>query len=145
MASNVYTNATKLFGDGDVDWLVDTIRVMLMKSSFTPDLDVNIFVADISADELSVSGYARQTLANKFSTKDNANNRTDYGADNPVFTSLAAGQTVGWAVIFKLVTNDADSPVICVLDGTDVATNGGTITLRFNGTAGSGITFRLAA
>jgi hypothetical protein len=145
MASNVFTNATKLFGDGDIDWLADTIRIMLLKSSFTPDLDADIFVADVSADELGVAGYARITLANKFSTKDNANNRTDYGADNPVWAALAAGETIGWAVVFKLVTNDADSPVICVLDGADVATNGGQITLRFNGTAVSGIAFRLAA
>jgi hypothetical protein len=145
MASNVFTNATKLFGDGDIDWLSDTIRVMLMTSAYTPDLDADIFVADIVADELSVGGYARVTLANKFSTKDNGNNRTDYGADNPVWAALAAGETIGWAIVFKLVTNDADSPVIAVLDGTDVPTNGGQVTLRFNGAAGSGPAFRLAA
>ena len=145
MASNVFTNATKLFGDGDIDWLVDTIKIMLMKSAYTPDVDANIFVADITANELTVGGYARVTLATKFSTKDNANNRTDYGADNPVWAALAAGETIGWAVIFKQVTNDADSTLIAVLDGADVATNGGQITLRFNGTAVSGIAFRLAA
>jgi len=145
MASFVFTNATKLFGDGDIDWPVDTIRVMLLKSSFTPDQDADIFVSDVVADEIGVAGYARITLANKFSTKDNANNRTDYGADNPVWAALAAGETIGWAIVFKLVTNDADSPVIALLDGTDVPTNGGQVTLRFNSQAGSGPAFRLAA
>jgi hypothetical protein len=145
MASNVFTNATKLFGDGDIDWLADDIRVMLLTSAFTPDLDADIFVADVVADELGVAGYARIVLATKFSTKDNGNNRTDYGADNPVWAALAAGATIGWAIVFKQITNDADSPVIAVLDGADVATNGGQITLRFNGTASSGVAFRLAA
>lgn len=145
MASNVYTNATKLFGDGDIDWLADTIRVMLLTAAFVPDLDADIFVADVVTDELVGAGYARITLAGKLSTKDNGNNRTDYIANNPVWAAIAAGETIGWAIVFKQITNDADSTLIAVLDGADVATNGGQITLRFNGTAVSGIAFRLAA
>lgn len=145
MASWVLTNATKLFGDGDIDWLADTIRVLLVDDTHVPDQDADIFVADVSADEVAVAGYARITLANKTSVKDNGNNRTDYGADNPVWAALAAGVTIAYAYVFKLVTNDADSPLIALLDGADVATNGGQVTLRFNGTAGSGIAFRLAA
>lgn len=147
MADFIYTNATKLLGDGTVDWDAGghTYTLMLLLAAHVPDRDADVFVADIVADEISVAGYARVNLTTRTVTVDNANNRSDYDADNPVWVTLAAGQTIGFAAIFKLVTNDADSPLIALLDPADLPTNGGQVTLRFNATAGSGTAFRIAA
>lgn len=116
-----------------VTFTSDTIKIGLLKSSAAPDRTAN-FVSDVVAGsaEISVSGYSRQTLGSKTVTESDASSRVEYDAADAAFTGLASGQTIGWAFVYKEVTNDADSPVICILDLTDTPTNGGDITIQFN-------------
>lgn len=74
-----------------------------------------------------------QTLGSKTGpTTDGTNHRTVYDAADPTFSAVAGGSTVGWCVVYKFVTNDADSIPISVLDLTDTPTNGGDIGITFN-------------
>lgn len=130
MASILYNKLYQLALTGGIDLEDDTINVLLVDDTYTAD-KAHDFVSDVVADELSGTGYTRKTLAGKSVTLDNGNNRVTFDATDPVWTGLDAG-VIGGAVIFKQVTNDADSPLICYLDPTNLTTNGSDVTLQFN-------------
>lgn len=90
----------------DKNWVTDTFRVMLLTSAYTPNVDHD-FVADVVANETSGSGYSRQTLANKAIVIDDTNDRADHNADTVTWAALTAA--FRYAVVYKFVTNDADS------------------------------------
>jgi len=130
MASINYNNLFKLALEGNIDLIDDTINVLLVDASYT-ESKAHTFVSSVVANELSGTGYSRKTLAGKSVTIDVGNSRVSFDATDPVWTGLNAG-TIGGAVLFKQVTNDADSPVICFLDPTNLVTNGSDVTLQFN-------------
>lgn len=131
MASIVYNKGAYLALTASLNFGSDTIKALLVQSSYTPNKDHN-FVSDIVASEISVSGYSRQTLATKTVTEDDTNDRVVFDADNPSFGSLAAGQTIGGVVIFKDTGSDATSPLLFFNDTADTATNGNTVTFQID-------------
>lgn len=132
--------AMQLSSNGSVSWSADTIDILLVKSSYTPNVDDAI--ATVVAGEITgVSGYTgghagagRKTLASKTKTKSDANDRIVFDAADPsVWTSLGAGDTIGGAVIIKRGSvSDADAVPICFIDLTNTPTNGGNITVAFD-------------
>jgi hypothetical protein len=129
MASLIYPKLIELLNAGTLDWSSDTIRIMLLDDTATYNR-AHDFVDDIVADELSGGSYARQTLGTKTSA-DNGTTRWNWDAADPVFTAVAGSQTVGSAVVYKFITDDASSPLLAYLDGTNIATNGGDVTVTF--------------
>lgn len=106
-------------------WASDTIKIRLVPSSVTPDKDNTVMTG------LTAIG-TDQTLGSKTRTEDTTNDRIVYDAADPTWTAVAGGSTIGWAVVYKLVTNDADSPPLFVIDLTDTPTNGGDVTIQFS-------------
>ncbi len=137
MASITTNKGRTLIANGSVDLLTDTLKVMLLSSAYTPNKDHN-FISDISANELSGTGYTagfggsgRKTLAGKTVTQDDTNDLAVFDANDVTWTAINAG-TVAYAAVVKEVTSNADSPVLAVLDvSPDVATNGGDWTLQW--------------
>lgn len=128
--ANLVTNKCKyeLFtGDANLD--AADLRVMLIKSN-APTVDTN-FVSDIVAGELTVSGYARQTLSGETVTEDDTLDFAYLDATDPTFSSLVSGETVIGAVLFRHTGSDATAPVYAYYDVTDTPTNGGDITIQF--------------
>lgn len=122
-----------------IDWKSDTIKAMLVTSSYTPNVDDD-FASTPAANEISVTGYTpgfagsgRKTLGTKTATVNDTADRGELGAANITWTTLGAGATIAGVVIYKHNTSDADSPLICYLDVTDTVTNGGDISLTFAG------------
>ena len=107
---------------GDVDYINDTISCALLTSAYTP-AQTDEFASSFTG-ELAVSGYSRVNLASKTITHDAGARQINYDANDLLFTSLGAGATVVYAVIFKDTGNDATSPVLCWTDGLSVATDG---------------------
>ena len=132
MASKVYPKALELLNAGTLNWGSDTIRILLVNASSTYNR-THDFVDDIVANELSGGSYARQALASKTST-DNGTDKWIFDAADPVFSSVASGQTAAAAIVFKFITNDAASPLLAFIDGVDVVANGGDITVQFAST-----------
>lgn len=140
MAAVLYNRGAKLLGDntGRVNFLGDTIKIMLVTSGYTFNRDHD-FVSSASGSELSGTGYTggfngsgRKTLGSKTITEDDTNDRAVYDAANPsAWTAINAG-TVAAAIIIKENTSDADSDLIAYLDGSAVATNGGDLTVSFH-------------
>lgn len=141
MANGVYNRAKYMLADGTLDLPTTAdLRVLLVKSTYTFDPDHN-FVSDVIAgsQEISVGGYSRQALANETITEDDANDFAYLDADDSVFTSLASGQTIGGAVVYKFNAADASAEVIAFYDTTDTLTNGGNVTIQWNTPANGGV------
>lgn len=130
MASNLYNPGLEKLLDGTIAFETDTINVLLVNTTHT-FTKTHEFVSDIVANEASGTGYARKTLANAAIALDAANDRVEFDADNPSYTALDAG-TIAAAIIFKQVTNDADSPLIAQIDFADLVTNGSDVELQIN-------------
>lgn len=114
------------------NFLSDTYRAMLLDSSFVPDADTQEFVADISADELSGGGYARIALAGKTEVVDPSADTITYDCDDLAFGALTApAGTAAYVAVFRLVTVDADSPIVAAF-AVDRTADGTAFTLVVN-------------
>lgn len=146
MASGPYHRNILKMLDGTIAYLTDTIKVLLVSTAtpytYNPDHE---FVSagganDIDDAEANVTNYTRgfagagrKTLASKTLTANDASDRVEVDAADVVWTTLggASNQTLAAAVVLKEITNDAASRMFAYLDFTDVATNGGDITVQF--------------
>lgn len=121
-----------LNGTHQLDAGGQTYKVMLLKSSYTFDL-TDVYVSDLSADEVSVTSYARQTLTGRALALDSGNNRAKFTANSPSFGSLGTGQTAGGAVIFRdLGTGDGTAKVVIWIPFSPTIVLGGTLDLNWN-------------
>jgi hypothetical protein len=132
--ANVYNNAKEQIMNGFIDLDADTLVLLLLQETPNFDADdnsVSDVLADAANDEVTVTGYSRQTLGAVTVTQDDVNDRAEADAADVVFSSLAAGETVGAAVLYRQVTTDADHIPIAFYDVTDTPTNGGDITIQW--------------
>lgn len=129
MASFTYNLARQKILDGTLSLSADTLKFMLVNSSYTPDKD-HTNVGQVNPGELSGTGYVgafggsgRKTVASKTF---GVNNTTDKGymdCADPLWTAINAG-TIAGIVVIKEITNDAGSLPIAFIDVGDLATNG---------------------
>jgi hypothetical protein len=131
----VYDNAIFLQASGQLDWDSSTFKVLLLKTGYTPSKDHD-YVSQLTpaSNEISVSGYARQTLANSQVLIDGTNHVIRLKTDNVTFSGLSAGQTAVAFAIFKQGTNDADSPLVYYSDedGFPLTTDTGEIFIQWS-------------
>lgn len=147
MANGVYNKGKAEIAKALTDLDGSTLKVLLVNSTYTFDADTDFVdnggAADPIDKEISVSGYARQTLTTKVVTQDNTNDFAYLDADDTVFTALVAGQTIGGAVLFRDSGSDATSPLLAFYDLTDTPTNGGNVTIQW-AAAAAGCILKLA-
>lgn len=139
--ANALTNYAK--GEllkGSIDLVNDTIKVMLITDSHTPDIDAEEFIDDVSTNEVAASGsYSAGggTLASKTVTVDDTNNRAYFDATDVAFTS--ATLTARYAYLYKDSGTPATSPIIGYYDlGGNISSSAGTFTLSFTAPASGG-------
>ncbi len=139
-----YNDAARRVYDGDLDMLVNAIRVGLSTSTHVPIRD-NDFLDESGADdfvdgELSGTGYVagfggsgRLLLASKTIVVDKPNDRAEFDAADITWSGINAG-TAAQATILKEVTNDTLSITIANVDsgGFPIVTNGGDLTIQWN-------------
>lgn len=89
-----------------------TYKALLLVSPADPTPGTDTHVDDVSADELTVASYARATLGTKTVTADDAAGTTVMDCADMSFGSAVAGETAVWLVVYREVTNDADSPLV---------------------------------
>lgn len=135
--ANTYTSGLAKCADGTIALLTDTLKALLVASSYTPNRDHD-FVSDLT-EIAGASGYTpgfggagRKTLTSKTITVDDANDRWAFDAADVAYGALGAGATIGGLVVTKEVTNDAASPIVCFCGCTDTATDGNTVTFQFD-------------
>jgi hypothetical protein len=139
--TNAFTNYGKgQFLNGNIDLVNDTIKVMLITDSHTPDVDAEEFIDDVSANEVAASGtYSAggAALGTKSVTVDDTNNRAYFDAADIAFTSATI--TARWAYLYKDTGTPATSPIIGYYDyGANISSSAGTFTHSFTAPASGG-------
>ena len=136
MASFAYIPAKKALWDGTVDLDTHDIRILLVMSNTTADTDNT--AATISAigtlDEMDGAGYARQALAAEAVNQDTPNSRAEFDATDVTFTGISNGtRQITGAVIFRFITNDADSIPLFYIDlSPNINPGGGNLVISWN-------------
>lgn len=115
------------------DFTSASYRALLVAAPFVPDPLTQEFVADVAADELGGAGYSRQVLAGKTITPSVADNIVTFDCNDPNFGSVVAGETATYMIVFRFVTNDADSELVCALN-VDRTTDGSPVIITIPAT-----------
>lgn len=128
MSNGLYDFGRQGFAEAKIDWLNDTIKCAILKTAYTPNLTSHQYLTDLGANVLSTA----QTLTGKTTTSPVGG---VLDADNPTFTAVAAGDTVGSIVLYKDTGVAGTSRLIMCIDtaaGLPVLTNGGDITVQWD-------------
>jgi hypothetical protein len=137
MASFVYTPAKTKVLNAALNFATQDFRIILVMTNSTADTDQDLeFVGSIGTlDEYDGATYARITLAGETVTEDPGNNRAEFSANNISWATLGAGtrQALGM-ILYRFVTNDADSPLVAWIDtgGFPFSGNGGAVNVTWN-------------
>lgn len=120
MADALYSKGKENLLTGDIDWLSDDIKAVLVDTgAYTHNISTNEFLADISLGVVATSS--------NFSGKSATDGVAD--ADDITFTSVTGPQCEA-VVIYKDTGSAATSPLIAYIDsasGLPVTPSGGNI------------------
>jgi hypothetical protein len=133
MANAIYNSFKRDIQNGSIDLDTDDIKVMLVTSTYTPDIDAHTKRSDIT-NEVTASGYTSggTSLITATVTSDNANDKGVFDADDVSWTGSSI--TARGGVLYKARggASSADE-IIAYLDFvTDKVSNGGDFNLVFN-------------
>ncbi len=132
MADVIYNAAKKYLLNGAIDLDTDTIKVMLVTSSYSPDVDAHEYRDDIT-NEVTGTNYSSggTALSNKSVTADNTDNEGVFDADDVSWASSTI--TARGAVLYKSRggASSADE-LLCYFDFTsDKTSTNGTFTIQW--------------
>jgi len=132
MADVIY-NAFKMnIMNGGIDLDTDTMNVLLVTSSYTPDQDTHVDRADVT-NEVTGTGYTAggAEIANGAVTQDNTDNEGVYDGDDVTWSSSTI--TARGAVIYKSTGVSANDLLVAYLDfGSDKSSSAGNFTIQWN-------------
>jgi len=137
MANFWYLEGLLALFNGEIDLANDTLRALLVMTNTTADTDTAAqFVGDVGTlDEHDGLNYARQTVVQSAPAIDVPNSRVEMAATASVWSALGVGtRDAQAAILFKFVTNDADSPLLVYFDsgGFPFGASGADFTLNWN-------------
>jgi hypothetical protein len=150
MASFCYNKAIADILTGAIDMDSNTLKVMLVNSTYTPNRDDDVVDAGGASDALDAEitatnytkgwgGSGRKTATVTVAEQD-ASDRAVVIIADITWTALggATNDTVVAAILIKEGgSNDTTSRLIAYFDITDTPTNGSDLTLDFDGTNGN--------
>ncbi len=126
MANTLFDKGRQRFLEGQLNWLTDTIKVVLVDTgAYTPNFTTHEFFSDISVS-------ARITSSVTLTSKDTSGGAAD-GAD-VTFTSVS-GASIEAIVIYKDTGTEGTSPLIAYIDtatGLPITPNGGDIIVTWD-------------
>ncbi len=116
-ASITFYNQFKKKINGTITWTSDTIKVMLVTASYSPDIDAHDFIDDASANEVSGTNYTAggATLGSKTATVDNTNDWTSYDAADASWATVTFS-LARYGIIYKDTGTPSTSPVVAYVD-----------------------------
>lgn len=133
MADAIPNSFKKHIMNGGIDLDTDTIKVMLLSSSHTQNVDAQEFIDDVSANEVSGTGYSAggQALANKSVTQNNTTDKGVFDADDVTWSTATI--TARYAAVYKDTGTPSTSPIICIIDfGSDKSSTAGDFSINWN-------------
>lgn len=131
MANSPYNNARKLFLNKGLDWVNDTVKIVMVDTAggtvnYTFDATHQFF-----ADVPTAAIRATATLMNKTITAEGAAD-----ADDTVFSGVAVGPPIEALILYKDTGNPATSPLLYYIDtgtGLPLTPPGVALTLVWDG------------
>lgn len=135
VTAKMYGNALLKALNKEVNYITDTIKVMLCTSAYTPNQDAHIYKSSITG-EVTGTGYTAggATLTNKTMTYDGATNTIKLDADDVVWASSTI--TARYAVIYDDTGTDSTSTLLGYIDfGEDKISSAGDFKITWD-TAG---------
>jgi len=125
----------QLNGTATVDFDTDTLKVMLVSSGYTPDVNAHDFANDVTS-EVSTSGYSAggKALTALTVVSDSANGWINVDASD-IAWSIPSGSTLTAraAVLYKSLATLTLSPLIAYIDfGTDQVASNGNLTIQWS-------------
>ena len=125
MSNQVYNSFKKNSMVGSINLSTDTIKVALVTSAYTVDIDAHQFYSDITGEVVG-AGYTTSgaTLSGITITTDLTNDRSVFDASDVTWASSTI--TAAAAVIYKANGTPASSPLIGFIDfnGSKSSSNG---------------------
>ena len=112
--AKVYGKAMQAMVNKQVDFDSDTIKVALLKDTYTPNQDTHDYYDDLT-NELTGGGYALQTLTSKTVTYDSGTNKVTFDCTDVTFAGLTATD-IRYAVFFGDTGSGSTSPLLCYMD-----------------------------
>lgn len=104
MAKRLYDKGRAKFATGDIDWVNNTLRVILIdKSKYTVDLAVDEYLSDVPLD----ARIATVTLSGR-----SVDNAGVCDADDTTFSNVTTGASVTAVVILKDIGIENASPLV---------------------------------
>lgn len=136
MASKMYGQFLAKALNKEVDFDSDTIKVALVSSSYTPNQDTHDYWDDVSANEVSGTGYTAggATLSGKTVTYDSASNVVVLDANDVTWASSTV--TARYAVVYDDAGATASQKVLIgyVDFGSDQSSTNGNFTITWDST-----------
>lgn len=133
MANVLYNSFKRDLMNGAIDLDTDTLKVMLVTSAYTPNIDSHTKRSDIT-NEVSGTGYSAggATLANKTVSADNTDDEGVMDCDDITWTSSTI--TARGAVIYKSRggASSADELIGYIDFGSDQVSSSGNFTITVN-------------
>ena len=140
--ANAIPNAFKvaLFGGtvtngsytGPPDLVSDTLKVMLLTTSHTNNVDTQEFIDDVSTNEVSSGGYTAggATLASKAVNRDDTNDRALFDAADVEWNSVSF--TTQYAVVYVDSGTVVTSLIVGIWDFGSKSPSNGNFTLSWS-------------
>ena len=120
-------------GTPNIDYLSDSMKVMLCTSSYTPNQDSHVFKSDVT-NEVTGTGYTAGgvALTTKTLTYTGGTNTIAFDADDVTWASSTI--TARYAVIYDATPGtDATRPLLAYVDfGADQSSSGSTFTIQWD-------------
>lgn len=136
MANIIYNKFKYLLSNQEIDWVDDTIKVILT-SGYTANIDNHNYYTDVSAYEVTGTGYSAtgQELTNKSIVRDDVNDRSIMSASNSVWSNITV--TTNGAILYKNTGTLSASSLIEYIDfGFYKSPDNTQFTISYNDTEG---------
>jgi hypothetical protein len=133
MADLIYNSFKRDIMNGSIDLDTDTIKVMLVTATYTPDQDAHTKRSDVT-NEVVGAGYVSggSALAGVSVTADNTDNEGVFDANDLSWATSTI--TARGAVLYKSRGGAASADeLICYVDfGSNITSTGGTFLITWN-------------
>jgi hypothetical protein len=133
MANLIYNSFLRDIQNGSIDLDTDTIKMMLVTSAYTPNVDTNTKRSDVT-NEVVGAGYTAGgvTLAGKTVTQNNTNNTGVFDADDIVIPTATITARAGVLYKSRGGLASADELIGYIDFGSDIVSTAGNFTVTFN-------------
>ena len=129
MANSLYDKGREAFVKGLIAIDVDTIKVALLGSGYTPNLTSHQYKSDLGANIFGTPQTLTVTSTTAGTVKGN----------NVTFTAVATGPTITYIALYKDTGTSSTSPLIGLIDtatNLPLPANGGDITVQWDSVNG---------